>query len=198
MTRQPKSASDSDRESTQMPPCFGPQNRPTARHKYSPPSSPRRQQRQESGQRGWPWLLDASASISPCKKSSRISVSVRGSTVCTPQCRQLTSNQTTFDQVRSPPTYCPIPGWCGRVSGPKRPPSRQNPRHTEENKRARRSSRLALHYFLWWRHGDSNPEPPACKAGALPIAPCPHKKQPVHTTLVLSMVFTTSGQGVSR
>jgi hypothetical protein len=37
--------------------------------------------------------------------------------------------------------------------------------------------------FLWWRHGDSNPEPPACKAGALPIAPCPHKKQPVNHTL---------------
>ena len=27
--------------------------------------------------------------------------------------------------------------------------------------------------FRWWSHGDSNPEPPACKAGALPIAPWP-------------------------
>ncbi len=34
---------------------------------------------------------------------------------------------------------------------------------------------------LRWRHGDSNPEPPACKAGALPIAPCPRiEPQPVY------------------
>ena len=46
--------------------------------------------------------------------------------------------------------------------------------------------------FLWWRHGDSNPEPPACKAGALPIAPCPHKKQPINTTAELALAFTSS------
>ncbi len=46
--------------------------------------------------------------------------------------------------------------------------------------------------FLWWRHGDSNPEPPACKAGALPIAPCPHKKQPIHPTAERAPALTGS------
>jgi hypothetical protein len=27
--------------------------------------------------------------------------------------------------------------------------------------------------LTWWRHGESNPGPPACKAGALPIELCP-------------------------
>ena len=49
---------------------------------------------------------------------------------------------------------------------------------------------------LWWRHGDSNPEPPACKAGALPIAPCPHKKQPVNHTLVPERLLPASRPGI--
>ena len=50
--------------------------------------------------------------------------------------------------------------------------------------------------FLWWRHGDSNPEPPACKAGALPIAPCPHKKQPDNHTLVPESCFPAPDPGI--
>lgn len=49
---------------------------------------------------------------------------------------------------------------------------------------------------LWWRHGDSNPEPPACKAGALPIAPCPHKKQPVNHTLEPWSLLQAPGPGI--
>src|SRR5690606_37071746 len=30
----------------------------------------------------------------------------------------------------------------------------------------------------WWSQGDSNPQPPACKAGALPIAPWPRATRP--------------------
>ena len=42
---------------------------------------------------------------------------------------------------------------------------------TEEIETARKSSvRLQ-----WWRRWESNPQPPACKAGALPIELRPHK-----------------------
>lgn len=31
----------------------------------------------------------------------------------------------------------------------------------------RKKTRFSLVFFLWWSDGDSNPGPPACKAGAL-------------------------------
>ena len=33
---------------------------------------------------------------------------------------------------------------------------------------------------LWWRHGDSNPRPIACKATALPTELCPHAGSKVY------------------
>ncbi len=44
------------------------------------------------------------------------------------------------------------------------------------NAKGPRSGRAGTFCSFRWRHGDSNPEPPACKAGALPIAPCPRKE----------------------
>jgi hypothetical protein len=42
-----------------------------------------------------------------------------------------------------------------------------------------------------WRHRDSNPEPPACKAGALPIAPYPRSAPRSHRLLdALVRAFT--------
>ena len=37
-----------------------------------------------------------------------------------------------------------------------------------------RSNRLSYGPFSWWRWGESNPWPPACKAGALPAELHPH------------------------
>lgn len=68
-----------------------------------------------------------------------------------------------------PPDVTPMPDLDLRASTGDR--TRDLPLTEGTRYRLRHQGRAALESAAWWTYGDSNPEPPACKAGALPVAP---------------------------